>query len=1652
MQVLPAKRHSALTGAAQEASSAQDASTASTDPAEPPTMQENMDLPARASSAASGSESENASRANDMALVLYRPTYSVPVGDRLSSDKSSGADKSSGVSMLRVPRRREVLVEDDTASSSTDLAREGRFKLRYRFRPTRPTPGPLPRKVVIDEYVSEDASDLGWSHSESRPRARRARFRSPSSPVRQVPRWRPASPTLHNSRRTPQPAFESFEPFASPVPSSRPGYWPYPSYWPPEPYMYPSYPPYPPLGPYPYPSYWQPPFSGTYNPFVPENRHIRPEPLRSARAPQLSDSHGRRFSGPRVIRRLSTHSAVDVHGGASPSVVGSFQDFAFAGTPDYQFLPPSPPAPFQVPGLTDWDQGSAQPDNIAGFGAPQLDPRAASDTATSLDGVSTYGSGVDVRLQDHTRYISAAVRGEWQTAITTSAHRTTTLTVILGSSYCTNETGQYNVNMITQSKKPGPQKVAGETDTSQMIWLHVQRDSFQLEHLKELVANCPYLDSDPDYKKIGLELLRHVGSEVEHSFPGGKYIEPGTVVRFNATYDREPSLDEKPVTFFSAPYVLPMRQEDKEHTPDRGPCTHVPRTLLQSLYDYEVTVERDAAQVLPKLYPKNGQTLHVAQLWGLLLGPTVMITCGQAGRDDIAGPRVLFQPIGLAPEHKLILVSVSDADGRQYLMALDSGQAPPTFFDLLDVLSHQRSRFHDDDLDMYDVCLGDDVLTPQKWLDAIQTMRSRVEVVLRPRRVEHPEVIPIIRTPTTVKSLGPRAGRQQKGKGKASIGRLRRRYKPGVGARLGNSRAASEVDDDGDAMSVVSRMSRRSNRSLRSTYSYSKPRNATANTAQEEQMHAGGPSQPPPVVTSFSLGRRDRVPWREGYALLGAELVEPSFVMAGAGALFSVAHPDGEANPFRVSRSRPDTPVSRALEPLDELGEEKLAPKTGSPPKPGPANIGMNETGSTPPQDEAGGKQHEADANMEPLLLAWGTQSSGNKKAMDKILGIVSSRLGQDPSCGVDYRKCLEADRGEFDAAAEGSMDKAARYRRRDSPGPDPVASEGGLEARIPDKILSDKILSYRMYQGHTMQYRALAASEALMALFVPLDLDHEVCNKFRGSILALSTNLDRILGFVRGQPAPPYSQMYYVRDYSAEAGLVRDLSLQAPAFPCSRCAACAADRHYGFVRDAEMHVRRVHTKAGLSALLEPDAAFAGESLTIVVRSANQIRSEAILSSLIAFANDCHQQLTDIRRRVTILSRGLLLAARTTKENDKYLAGIQGRIAHIFELTLRLVVGASQLLSGVDVRLRQVHSITNMPEPHTLFDKARKALRRSGLQVHAVLDEALQDPGLRRAGPRVANLGAVEPESLASTVLANLFLQPLRIANGIGHPQAAVTPGELYKRYTTRLQQSVNDQPQKRLFPDLRFVDEELQALCRVLQWQQRLCMGLASALGPTEPVGAEDAASPPANGSSSYRYLRESLHLEATRQKLSQRELEARALMDRARNLRENLVQTLEILEESHTKAIRVFTIVTLFFLPLTFVSGFMGMNTADIRDTEGDQRVFWQTAVPLTAGVLAIAFVYGYKWEVIRDGVAKWRAERGGRIRSRQHANPSRVLLPAMGAGGGWVWTPGNRWRNRRTTAKHNAKAAVAAKASTGTARGGGFGSRASTTMGRM
>ena len=79
-----------------------------------------------------------------------------------------------------------------------------------------------------------------------------------------------------------------------------------------------------------------------------------------------------------------------------------------------------------------------------------------------------------------------------------------------------------------------------------------------------------------------------------------------------------------------------------------------------------------------------------------------------------------------------------------------------------------------------------------------------------------------------------------------------------------------------------------------------------------------------------------------------------------------------------------------------------------------------------------------------------------------------------------------------------------------------------------------------------------------------------------------------------------------------------------------------------------------------------------------------------------------------------------------------------------------------------------------------------------------------------------------------------------------------------------------------------------------------------------------------------------------------------------------------IEILEETNSKALLVFTTVTLIFLPLSFVSSVFGMNTRDIRDLDRGQWVFWASAIPLTLLVIIVSIIVAYNGVNLKYGVA--------------------------------------------------------------------------------
>ena len=57
---------------------------------------------------------------------------------------------------------------------------------------------------------------------------------------------------------------------------------------------------------------------------------------------------------------------------------------------------------------------------------------------------------------------------------------------------------------------------------------------------------------------------------------------------------------------------------------------------------------------------------------------------------------------------------------------------------------------------------------------------------------------------------------------------------------------------------------------------------------------------------------------------------------------------------------------------------------------------------------------------------------------------------------------------------------------------------------------------------------------------------------------------------------------------------------------------------------------------------------------------------------------------------------------------------------------------------------------------------------------------------------------------------------------------------------------------------------------------------------------------------------------------------------------------------------AIYAFTIVTVIFLPLSFVSSLLGMNTSDIRDMKQGQWLYWGAALPLTGLIIILCLMF--------------------------------------------------------------------------------------------
>ncbi|KAK4556613.1 hypothetical protein LTR86_006184 [Recurvomyces mirabilis] len=242
-------------------------------------------------------------------------------------------------------------------------------------------------------------------------------------------------------------------------------------------------------------------------------------------------------------------------------------------------------------------------------------------------------------------------------------------------------------------------------------------------------------------------------------------------------------------------------------------------------------------------------------------------------------------------------------------------------------------------------------------------------------------------------------------------------------------------------------------------------------------------------------------------------------------------------------------------------------------------------------------------------------------------------------------------------------------------------------------------------------------------------------------------------------------------------------------------------------------------------------------------------------------------------------------------------------------------------------------------------------------------------------------------------------------------PDMVLCLTDRYAGYLSHLQYRLHRSPSTKLVMDLMAAQEEMNIVIQITQQQVDMIESLRATFGQKEvgDYGLAQAPSPTSGRpvSASQTSLVEIGGLPAPRRRATYRQLSTSQLIDPLSQMLDNLhrelidlqdlrdntdrlvtrtIQLVNIRLEDHGKAILVFTIVTIIFLPLNFVSSFFGMNFADIRNTTRKQSLFWIVALCVTAGVVGASIFLAFSGGDILEQLAIWRDARKERLMTKK------------------------------------------------------------------
>lgn len=241
------------------------------------------------------------------------------------------------------------------------------------------------------------------------------------------------------------------------------------------------------------------------------------------------------------------------------------------------------------------------------------------------------------------------------------------------------------------------------------------------------MVHCSHIDSD--LRRIAVEAMERVKEKFSGISECGAHLEPGSILRYIGERDNAKDVPAdsrltEPVIFLSSPFLtlqpLSSRRASK--------FEYRPRSLLQSLYGYDVGGERESGQVVQKLNITKSKKdmLHINQLWCLSIGSKVLITMSEQSAAEIRGDSIAMDPRRSNNKEPLV-VRLTDRDDREYRMVVERD------CNYVDFLIYAVARVAGQDADAPQWDLFDEnneILTPNRWIEIMSSTGNTIRSFL----------------------------------------------------------------------------------------------------------------------------------------------------------------------------------------------------------------------------------------------------------------------------------------------------------------------------------------------------------------------------------------------------------------------------------------------------------------------------------------------------------------------------------------------------------------------------------------------------------------------------------------------------------------------------------------------------------------------------------------------------------------------------------------------------------------------------------------------------------------------------------------------------------------------------------------------------------